>query len=83
MLHGVLAASAVTLLIYAAATVGVPGLAIGAIVLFILAAAGGVFMNLGYHWKHQPLPKAIVVVHAAVAVIGFILLIMATIAARG
>jgi hypothetical protein len=83
MLHGVLAAAAVTLLIYAAATVGVPGLAIGAIVLFILAAAGGVFMNLGYHWKHEALPKGIVVVHAAIAVVGFILLILATIAAHG
>ncbi len=82
MLHGVLAAAAVTLLIYAAATVGVPGLAIGAIILFVLAAAGGVFMNLSYHWKRLALPKGIVVIHAAVAVVGFILLILATIAAH-
>lgn len=83
MLHGMLAASAVTLLIYAAATVGLPGLAIAAIVLFVLAAAGGVIMNLGYHWQHRALPKAIVVVHALVAVAGFILLIVATVTARG
>ncbi|HEY3537826.1 MAG: hypothetical protein ACTHJZ_01165 [Trinickia sp.] len=83
MLHGTLAAAALTLLIYGAATVGVPGLAIAAIVLFVLAAAGGAFMNLSYHWKHLALPKAIVIVHAVIAVVAFILLILATVAAHG
>ncbi|MET3554732.1 MULTISPECIES: hypothetical protein [Burkholderia] len=82
MLHGVLAAAAITLLIYAAATIGLSGLAIAAILLFVVAAAGGVFMNLSYHWKHRPLPKGIVVIHALVAVVGFILLIVATVTAR-
>ncbi len=82
MLHGTLAAAAVTLLIYAAATIGLPGLAIAAIVLFIVAAGGGVVMNLCYHWRQRALPKSIVVVHALVAVAGFVLLIVATVTAR-
>jgi len=46
-------AIAVTPLIYAAATVGLPSLAIYATVLFVVAAGGGVPMNLGYHWKKR------------------------------
>jgi len=83
MLHGFLAAAAVTLLLYAAATVGLPSMALGALVLFLLAAAGGVILNLNYHWKNVPLPKWLVVVHALVAVLGFLLLLAATWAARG
>jgi hypothetical protein len=82
MLHGILAAAAATLLIYAAATIGLPGLAIAAIVLIVVAAGGGVLMNLGYHWQHRALPKTIVLVHALFAVVGFILLIIATLSAR-
>jgi hypothetical protein len=43
----------VTPLIYTAATVGLPSLAIYATVLFVVAAGGGVPMNLGYHWKKR------------------------------
>ena len=78
MLHGFLAAAAVTLLLYAAATVGLPQLALVALVLFVLAAAGGAILNLNYHWKQQPLPKWLVVVHATAAVVGFVLLVIAT-----
>ncbi|MEO6031762.1 MAG: hypothetical protein ABIP61_07650 [Burkholderiaceae bacterium] len=78
MLHGFLAAAGVTLLLYAAATVGLPQLALIALVLFLLAAAGGAFLNLNYHWKQRPLPKWLVVVHATAAVVGFVLLVMAT-----
>jgi len=49
MLHGFLAAAAVTLLLYAAATVGLPGMALVALLLFLLAAGGGVILNLNYH----------------------------------
>ena len=82
MLHGFLAAAAVTLLLYAAATVGLPGMALIALVLFLAAAAGGVILNLNYHWKQLPLPKWLVVVHATVAVVGFVLLLLATWATR-
>ena len=78
MLHGFLAAAAVTLLLYAAATVGLPGMALVALVLFLVAAGGGVILNLNYHWKQLPLPKWLVVVHAAAAVVGFVLLLVVT-----
>jgi hypothetical protein len=78
MLHGLLAAAALTLLIYAAATVGLPSMAVWATVLFVLAAAGGIYMNLEFHWKGLALPKGVMVVHAVVAVIGFLLLVVAT-----
>jgi hypothetical protein len=75
MLHGFLSAAAVTLLLYASFTVGLPAMANLAIVLFLVAAAGGAFMNLNYHWKLLPLPKWLVIVHAAIAVVGFLLLL--------
>lgn len=78
MLHGFLAAAAVTLLLYAAATVGLPGMALGALILFLLAAGGGAVLNLNYHWKQLPLPKWLVIVHAVAAVAGFALLLAAT-----
>jgi hypothetical protein len=77
MLHGFLSASALTLLIYAALTVGLPTLALAATVLFVLAAIGGVTMNLNYHWKALPLPKWLVLVHAGIAVVGFVCLLVA------
>jgi hypothetical protein len=58
------------LLIYAAATVGLPPLAIGVLVLFAIAAAGATVLNLNYHWKNLALPKWLVIVHALIAVLG-------------
>ena len=81
MVHGFLAA-AVTLLLYAAATVGLPKMALVALLLFLAAAAGGAILNLNYHWKQLPLPKWLVVTHAGAAVLGFVLLVAATWTAR-
>jgi hypothetical protein len=77
MLHGFLSAAALTLLIYAACTVGLPSLALGAIALFVIAALGGVTMNLAYHWRALPLPKWLVLVHGGIAVVGFLCLLAA------
>ena len=77
MLHGFLSAAALTLLIYAACTVGLPNLALIATVLFVVAALGGVYMNLNFHWKMLPLPKWLVLVHALIAVAGFLCLLVA------
>lgn len=82
MLHGFLAAAAITLLLYAAATIGLPGMALTALVLFLVAAAGGVVLNLNHHWKRLPLPRWLIVVHAIAAVAGFLLLLAATWATR-
>lgn len=78
MLHGLLAGAAVTLLLYAYFTVGLPALAGWALLLFLVAAAGGAFLNLNYHWKRLPLPVGMMVGHAGIAVVGFALLLVAT-----
>jgi hypothetical protein len=78
MLHGFLSAAALTLLLYAYFTVGLPALASWALLLFLIAAAGGAFLNLNYHWKMLPLPMGLIVGHASIAVVGFALLLAAT-----
>ena len=78
MLHGFLSAAALTLLVYAYFTVGLPAMAQVALVLFLFAAAGGAFINLNFHWKMLPLPKSIVLLHGGIAVCGFLLLAVAT-----
>jgi uncharacterized membrane protein HdeD (DUF308 family) len=82
MLHGLLAGAAATLLLFATFTVGLPPLANAALVLFIDAALGGVFLNLAYQWKALPLPKWRVIVHALIAVIGFLLLLASVVSMR-
>ena len=78
MLHGFLAAAAVTLLLYAWFTVGLPRLAGWGLLLLVVAAAGGAILNLNYHWTMQPLPIGLMVGHAGIAVVGFLLLLAAT-----
>ena len=77
MVHGLLAAAGLTLLAYPYFTATVPAFAALALLLFVVAAAGGVVLNLGYHLKALPLPIWLVVVHAAIAVVAFILLALA------
>ncbi|MEO7149010.1 MAG: hypothetical protein ABIY40_03630 [Rhodanobacteraceae bacterium] len=79
MLHGLMAGAGLTLLLFAAFTIGIPRYALWALILLMLAALGGVFMNLGYQEKRKPLPKPVMYVHALIALIGFILLIVAAI----
>ena len=76
--HGFIAASAITLLLYAFATVGLPSLAVWALVLFLIASLGGVVLNLKYHMNHVRLPKWLIGVHASAAVAGFLLLVAAS-----
>jgi hypothetical protein len=77
MVHGLLAGGSLTLLLYAGFAAGMPGAAWVGLVLLLGAALGGLVLNLGYHWKHQPLPVWLVLVHAAVAVIGLVVLALA------
>ncbi len=76
MLHGLLAAAGLTLLAYATFSVGVPMLAAWALALFVIAALGGVTMNLVYQLRNQLLPRALLLGHAALAVVGFVLLVI-------
>ena len=73
MFHGLLAAAGLTLLVYAALTVGVPPRAQLAAGLLVLAAVGGIVMNLVYHWQLRPLPIPLMLGHALLAVAGFVL----------
>jgi hypothetical protein len=73
--HGVLAAAGLTLLLYATLTAGVPASAQIAVCLFVVAAAGGAYMNLRFHWKLLPLPIPVIILHALLAVTGFVLLL--------
>lgn len=75
MLHGLLAGAGLTLLLFAAFTIGLPQYALWALILLVIAALGGVVLNLGYQEKRELLPKPIVYVHALIAVVGFVLLI--------
>jgi hypothetical protein len=74
--HGLLAAAGLTLLIYAACSVGVASIVLVAIGLFMAAALGGVVMNLLFHVKGKPLPLPLMAGHAALAVLAFALLLM-------
>ena len=70
MAHGLLAASGLTLLIYAALAEGVPGRAVVGLALLGVAAAGGVVMNLFYHLADKLLPQWLLYLHIALAAVG-------------
>lgn len=78
--HGLLAGAALALLIYAWFTVGLPAWAGWSVLLLVVAAAGGTYLNLRFHAKKVPLPKGIVVGHALLAVVGYALLAWAVFA---
>jgi len=77
MVHGLLAAAGATLLAYAVFTAVVPGTATLALVLLLAAAGLGAYLNLAYHWRQRPVPGGLVVVHAGLAVAGFVCLLLA------
>ena len=77
MLHGVLASSGLTLLLFLGIAGSLPTLAWAGIALLLVAALGGLVLNLGYHWQNKALPIWLILVHAAVAAVGFVVLAMA------
>jgi hypothetical protein len=76
IIHGLFAAAGLIALLVVVFTSAVAMLAKIALILFIGAAIGG-FVMLGYHTKRRPLPISYVVIHGLVAVIAFVLLIVA------
>jgi hypothetical protein len=74
MLHGLLAASGLTLVLYVAVVNGLPGTAWLGLVALLAAVLGGLVLNLGYHWKNQPLPIWLVLAHSALAAVGLVVL---------
>jgi hypothetical protein len=83
MAHGLLAAAALTLLLYSWFTVGIPQLAQAATVVLGLAALGGTYVNLRFHSQMLPLPIPLMIGHALLAVAGFTLLLVAVIQTPG
>ena len=77
MLHGFIAAAGLTLLAYAAIFAHAPGTVDIGLLAFVLAAAGGVWLNLARHQKGRLIPNSIMLVHAVVALAGFALLLLA------
>jgi hypothetical protein len=71
-LHGFAAVGAVTLLVFGWTNAAFPRAGAYGLATLLVAAAGGLFLNLGYHWKHQPLPEWLVFAHMSVAFVGFL-----------
>lgn len=74
--HGLLAGAALTLLVYAALTVGIPALALVALAILVAAAALGTWLNLGFHARLQPIPMAPMAIHALLATAGLAVLLL-------
>jgi asparagine N-glycosylation enzyme membrane subunit Stt3 len=74
VIHGLFAATALIVLIVFALG-GTGGGVTTEIVLFVIAALGGVFLITRDLMK-KPGPKAVVVIHALVAVISFVMLLV-------
>ncbi|WP_243369953.1 hypothetical protein [Geotalea sp. SG265] len=76
MLHGILAAAGLITLIVTIVGNVVPTLAVASLIGFIIAALGGFTLFFLFHLKKRALPIPIMLVHATVAVISFILLLV-------
>jgi hypothetical protein len=74
--HGFLAAAGLTLLVWATTMGSVASLVNIGLVVLLLAALGGAYMALKFHVRMLPLPKTIVLGHAALAVVGFVLVLL-------
>lgn len=77
MVHGLLAASGLTLVLYVAFTAGLPGTGWIGLVLLLAAVLGGLVLNLRYHWERLELPIPLILGHAAAAAIGLVVLALA------
>ncbi len=75
-LHGVLVASGLVLLIVAALLGQVGHAGTIALVVLIVAALGGFYL-LSFHVRKQQHPRTVIVVHALVALVGFLILLAA------
>lgn len=79
-LHGVLAATALVILIWAVVQSGASTAVGWALGLFVVAALGGFFL-VSFHVRNKRLPSPVVVIHALVAVVAFLLLLAGIFAA--
>ncbi len=73
VLHALLGASGLVLLIVLVLQGSAPGRLTAALGLLVLAALGGFYLA-SFHLRRQVAPKAVVLVHAGIAVLGFVCL---------
>jgi hypothetical protein len=75
LLHAALGATGLVLtaLVVLRAPDGAPGLSALALLLLAIAALGGFFLA-SYHLRKTPGPRPVVLIHAGVAVVGFLAL---------
>jgi hypothetical protein len=76
LVHGAAAAAGLIALIVAVVGMAEPGLARTALVVFIVAALGGFYL-FAQHMQSKALPIPVVVVHGLIAVVGFVILLVA------
>ena len=81
LVHGAGAAAGLAALIIAIMNMPDPGSARTALVVFLVAALGGFYL-FAQHMQKKPLPIPVMVIHGLVAVVGFIILLMAAMQAR-
>jgi hypothetical protein len=83
-IHGLAAAAA--LVVYALALLGAnsaPASGVVAISLFVVAALGGATLLFGFHLRGRALPVWLVLVHGGIAVVAFVLLLVAVLGNGG
>jgi hypothetical protein len=76
VLHALLVVSGVGVLLVAVMRVGFGGALGWALILFVIAALGGLFL-VSHHLRHRPLPNGVIVIHGLVAAIAFLVLLTA------
>jgi hypothetical protein len=76
VIHGILAALGLILVLILVIQ-GARGPTLGALVFFLIAALGGFTLAFGFHARGKNHPPSLVVAHAVIAVIGFLLLLAA------
>jgi hypothetical protein len=73
ILHGLLAVSGVVVLLLGVLETGFGTPHTWALVLFGVAALGGLYL-VSHHMRQKPLPNGVIIIHALVAVIAFLVL---------
>ena len=76
LLHGALAAAGLIALLLVVLGPAAPSLATVAVIGFVIAALGGFFL-FSFHLRKQALPIPVVTIHGLVAVISFVILLVA------
>jgi len=74
LVHGAFAAAGLVALILVVTGEGAPSMAKTALIIFLVAALGGFYL-ISQHLSGKPLPVPVVLVHAAVAVVAFLILL--------